>query len=170
MRVQRSLLINDIDYMFQSSKFNCITMRIYKCKSILAYLICIIAFSVSLYGQNHVFDNKVKNTNQASIDTVGSEQAYKVTFIELGSVRCIPCREMQPIMKSIEEKYGREVRVVFHDVLSEEGQHYGVKFGIEAIPTQVFLDIKGKEYYRHVGFFSEGELVRVLKMQGVKQN
>jgi thiol-disulfide isomerase/thioredoxin len=30
----------------------------------------------------------------------------KVTFIELGSVNCIPCKQMQPVMKSIEEKYG----------------------------------------------------------------
>jgi thioredoxin 1 len=29
-----------------------------------------------------------------------------ITFYELGSVNCIPCRKMQPIMKSIEEKYG----------------------------------------------------------------
>lgn len=41
---------------------------------------------------------------------------YKVTFIELGSVRCIPCQKMQPVMKHIEENFGKEVKVVFHDV------------------------------------------------------
>lgn len=45
----------------------------------------------------------------------GTEK-YKVTFIELGSVKCIPCQQMQPIMKSIEAKYGKDVKVVFHDV------------------------------------------------------
>ena len=30
----------------------------------------------------------------------GSEK-YKVTFIELGSVKCIPCQQMQPVMKSV---------------------------------------------------------------------
>ena len=29
----------------------------------------------------------------------------KVTFVELGSVNCIPCKQMQPVMKAIEEKY-----------------------------------------------------------------
>jgi thioredoxin 1 len=39
-----------------------------------------------------------------------------VTFVELGSVKCIPCRQMQPVMKAIEAKYGKQVNVVFYDV------------------------------------------------------
>ncbi len=93
---------------------------------------------------------------------------YKVTFIELGSVRCIPCQQMQPIMKSIEAKYGKDVKVVFHDVWTEAGAPYAKQYGIEAIPTQVFLDKDGKEYFRHVGYFPEEELVKVLQQKGVK--
>ncbi|MFH0842969.1 MAG: thioredoxin family protein [Bacteroidota bacterium] len=93
---------------------------------------------------------------------------YKVTFIELGSVRCIPCQQMQPVMKSIEEKYSKDVKVVFHDVWTEAGAPFAQTYGIEAIPTQVFLDENGKEYYRHVGFFPEEELVKVLQQKGVK--
>jgi thioredoxin 1 len=93
---------------------------------------------------------------------------YKVTFIELGSVRCIPCQKMQPVMKSIEAKYGKEVNVVFHDVWTPEGQPFAKQYGIESIPTQVFLDENGKEFARHVGYFSEEELVKVLKQKGVK--
>ena len=95
---------------------------------------------------------------------------YKVTFIELGSVKCIPCQQMQPVMKSIEAKYGKDVKVDFHDVWTDAGKPYGVKYGIEAIPTQVFLDETGKEYYRHVGYFPEEELVKILQMKGVKIN
>lgn len=93
---------------------------------------------------------------------------YKVTFIELGSVRCIPCQQMQPVIKSIEEKYGEYVKVVFHDVWTNDGAPYAKQYGIEAIPTQVFLDSNGREYFRHVGFFSEEDLVKVLQMKGVK--
>jgi len=93
---------------------------------------------------------------------------YKVTFIELGSTLCIPCQQMQPIMKSIEEKYARQVKVVFHDVWTEAGAPYGKQYNIEAIPTQVFLDENGKEFFRHVGYFPEEELVKVLKDKGVK--
>ena len=93
---------------------------------------------------------------------------YKVTFIELGSVRCIPCQQMQPVMKSVEEKYGKDVKVVFHDVWTEAGAPYAKQYGIEAIPTQVFLDKDGKEFFRHVGYFPEEELVKVLQAKGVK--
>ncbi len=92
---------------------------------------------------------------------------YKVTFVELGSVRCIPCRQMQPIMKSVEEKYGDQVKVVFYDVWTPEGKPYAAKYGIQAIPTQVFLDENGKEFFRHEGFFPEEELVNILKAKGV---
>jgi len=102
-------------------------------------------------------------------DKTGNETGkYKVTFIELGSVRCIPCQQMQPIMKSVEEKYGKDVKVVFHDVWTEAGAPYAKQYGIEAIPTQVFLDKDGKEYFRHVGYFPEEELVKVLQQKGVR--
>ena len=93
---------------------------------------------------------------------------YKVTFIELGSVRCIPCQKMQTVMKSIEKKYASQVKVVFHDVWTPEGKPFGEKYRIEQIPTQVFLDENGKEFSRHVGFFPEEELIKVLNTKGVR--
>jgi thioredoxin 1 len=102
-------------------------------------------------------------------DTVRSgNTAFKVTFIELGSVRCIPCQHMQIVMKSIEEKYGDQVDVVFYDVWTPEGRPYGQQYGIQAIPTQVFLDENGKEFFRHEGYFPEEELVKVLNEKGVR--
>jgi thioredoxin 1 len=62
-----------------------------------------------------------------------------VTFVELGSVNCIPCRMMQPIMRDIENTYPGQVRVVFHDVWTDEGKPYAKTYGIRVIPTQVFL-------------------------------
>jgi len=92
----------------------------------------------------------------------------KVTFVELGSVNCIPCKQMQPVMKAIEEKYGEQVKVIFHDVWTDEGKPYAGKFGIKLIPTQVFLDEKGKEFFRHEGFFPEKEIDKLLNGKGVK--
>jgi len=97
-----------------------------------------------------------------------NDTIYKVTFIELGSVRCIPCQQMQPVMKSIKKKYGTQVNVVFHDVWTEEGAPNAEKYSVSLIPTQVFLDQNGKEYFRHAGFFPEEDVVAVLKMKGVK--
>jgi len=91
-----------------------------------------------------------------------------VTFVELGSVRCIPCKMMQPIMKDIEKDYAGQVKVVFHDVWTPEGEPFAQSFKIRVIPTQVFLDKEGKEYFRHEGFFPKDELVKILQQKGVK--
>ena len=121
-------------------------------------------------GQNSNLTNKAKKAQEVYTNNQIIDKKYKVTFIELGSVRCIPCQQMQTVMKSIETKYGKEVKIDFHDVWTEAGKPFGVKYGIEAIPTQVFLDETGKEYYRHVGYFPEEELVKILQMKGVKLN
>jgi thioredoxin 1 len=94
----------------------------------------------------------------------------KVTFVELGSVNCIPCKKMQPIMKSIEEKYSGQVKVVFHDVWKEDQKQYATKYGIKLIPTQVFLDSTGKEFSRHEGFYPEAEIDKLLQKKGLTPN
>lgn len=92
----------------------------------------------------------------------------EVTFVELGSVNCIPCKMMQPVMRAVEEKFGSRIKVVFYDVWTNEGRPFAEKYGIRAIPTQVFLDRNGKEYFRHEGFFPQAEIEKVLAKKGVK--
>ena len=92
--------------------------------------------------------------------------AAKVTFVELGSVNCIPCRQMQPIMESVERKYGNQIKVVFHDVWKDPSP--GRKYGIRLIPTQVFLDESGNEIMRHEGFLPEAKIDQFLESRGLK--
>jgi len=91
-----------------------------------------------------------------------------VTFIELGSVKCIPCKAMQPVMASIEKKYADQIKVVFYDVWKAEQKKYADQYGIKLIPTQIFLDKDGKEIFRHEGFFPEGEIDKLLQKRGLK--
>lgn len=97
-----------------------------------------------------------------------SAAAPEVTFVELGSVNCIPCKMMQPVMKAVEEKFGSRVRIVFHDVWTPGGRQDAMKYRIRAIPTQVFLDRNGNEYFRHEGFFPQADIERVLAAKGVR--
>jgi len=114
-------------------------------------------------------ENNQSNRSETTIKETNKEASeYKVTFVELGSVNCIPCRMMQPIMKEIEEEYKGQVKVVFHDVWTPEGQPFARKYRIRVIPTQIFLDKNGEEYFRHEGFFPKEELVKILKQKGVK--
>ncbi|OGU58332.1 MAG: thioredoxin [Ignavibacteria bacterium GWF2_33_9] len=92
----------------------------------------------------------------------------KITFVELGSVNCIPCKKMQPVMKAIEEKYGNQVKVIFYDVWKKEFKHKSEEYKIRLIPTQVFLDENGKEIHRHEGFYPEEDISKFLKSKGLK--
>lgn len=108
--------------------------------------------------------NEGNKTSGTSNETVSTEN-YKIEFVELGSVNCIPCKKMQPIMASIEKKYGGQVKVTFYDVWKDPAP--GQKFGIQLIPTQVFLDDKGIELMRHEGFFPEEEIDKFLQSKGL---
>ena len=112
----------------------------------------------------------VPQTENKKVSAVkyASPASIKVTFIELGSVNCIPCRMMKQVMKQVEEKYGNQVKIIFYDVWTPEGKPYAAQYGIRAIPTQVFLDKNGKEYFRHAGFFPFDELEKILRQEGVE--
>lgn len=109
-----------------------------------------------------------KSKQDNTTNTADSKEVSnaKVTFVELGSVNCIPCKQMQPVMKSIEEKYKGQVKVVFYDVWKDKAP--AQKYGIQLIPTQVFLDENGKEFFRHEGFYPEEEIDKLMESKGLK--
>ena len=109
-----------------------------------------------------------KQVPETAEEQSANKENVKVTFIELGSKNCIPCKKMEPIMDAIEKKYPEQVEVVFYDVRTREGRPYAKKYNIRVIPTQVFLDAKGNEFYRHEGFFPQKELEKILKQEGVE--
>ena len=127
-------------------------------------IILFVIFGLIILGLQTTGFSEDKKEEKAEEQT---ETNIKVTFIELGSVRCIPCKKMMPIMKEIETEYGDQVKVVFHDVWTPEGKPFSQKYKIRLIPTQVFLDKDGTEFFRHEGFFPKEELVKVLKEKGV---
>jgi thioredoxin 1 len=133
------------------------------------YIIIFLIFLAAVFGFKKVSNNTASTLNESALtqESVKTED-IKATFIELGSVGCIPCDKMQIVMKEIREEYPGQVKVIFYDVRTVFGAPYKDKFKIRAIPTQVFLDKDGKEYFRHLGFFAKAELVKVLQMQGVK--
>lgn len=89
-----------------------------------------------------------------------------VTMIDLGAKKCIPCKMMAPILVKMEKQYESKATIVFIDVWKHNEQ--AKRFGIRAIPTQIFFNEDGKEIYRHVGFMDENAIVNQLKKMGVE--
>ena len=67
----------------------------------------------------------------------------KVTMVDLGARKCIPCKMMAPILQRLEKRYAGKAAIIFVDVWEdpEAGDH----FNIQGIPTQIFFDKAGRE-------------------------
>ncbi len=89
-----------------------------------------------------------------------------VTMIDLGAKKCIPCKMMAPILAKMEKQFEGKAAIVFIDVWIHNEQ--ARRFGIRAIPTQIFYSETGKEVYRHVGFMDETAIINQLKKMGVE--
>jgi thioredoxin 1 len=85
-----------------------------------------------------------------------------VTMVDLGAKSCIPCKMMAPILEELKIEYEGRAAVIFIDVWKDRSQ--GFRFGIQAIPTQIFYDKHGKEVYRHIGFMDKETIKKQLDM------
>jgi len=136
---------------------------------ILLLLISTTLFCSQYQGEQPV-DQKTQQDPTNENDLIISDDkldfsTHKVTFIELGADRCIPCKAMQPIMHELALEYENIIQVVFYDVWKKP--EYGQNYGIRIIPTQVFIDKKGEEIFRHVGFFAKEEIIATLKDKNI---
>jgi len=89
----------------------------------------------------------------------------RVTMIDLGATECVPCKMMAPILEELKKEYDGRADIIFIDVWKAPEQ--ARKFGIRAIPTQIFFDAEGKEFYRHTGFMDKKRIVDILARMGV---
>ena len=73
----------------------------------------------------------------------------KPVVAEFGSISCVSCREMKPILAELQRTHDQTLTVVDIDVLKE--RQYLARYRIQLMPTQVFFDAQGREIGRHMG-------------------
>ena len=88
----------------------------------------------------------------------------KPAMVDFGADGCRPCDMMKPILASLKTKYEGKANVIFVHVREE--QLLAGRYGIRAIPVQVFFDKDGKEVYRHTGFFAQADIEKKLAELG----
>lgn len=89
-----------------------------------------------------------------------------VTMVDIGAKACIPCKMMIPVIESLSEEYEGRAAIVFIDIWKNPDE--APKFGIRAIPTQIFYDKDGSEVMRHEGYISKEDIIKVLTRLGVE--
>ena len=123
-------------------------------------------------------DDALRNETRTEESTGGSgaegglaEESGRISpaplprLVDLGSDRCIPCKQMAPILEELKSDYRGVFQVEFIDVWKnpDSGQPYGIR----VIPTQIFLDASGKERFRHEGFFAKEAILEKWRELGV---
>jgi len=86
-------------------------------------------------------------------------------LLDLGATKCIPCKMMAPILDELREEYRGRFEVVFIDIW--ENKEAISEYNVRVIPTQIFFNAKGKELFRHQGFYSKEQIIAKWKEFGI---
>ncbi len=95
-----------------------------------------------------------------------ARRSGRPSLVNFGSDGCRPCDMMTPIRNAIQTEYAGKLNVLFVHVRKE--RVLAARYGIESIPVQILFDAKGREVFRHVGFWPKEQIVAKLAAMGVK--
>ena len=126
-------------------------------------IIIIIVLLLSVIG---IWAYKTYFVEKTPNQTTQNIEKGKPMLVDLGASTCMPCKEMVPVLDEVKKMYDGKAVVNVIDVNNNPQE--ANKYGISVIPTQIFLDKDGKEVFRHEGFFSTEEIVKVFKDMGVE--
>jgi thioredoxin 1 len=90
----------------------------------------------------------------------------KPTLAEFGWRKCIPCKEMKPILEQLDAEYKGKLNVVIVEIPFNED--LAKKYRIAYMPTQIFFDSNGKEVARNVGLLPKAQIIARLEQMGVR--
>jgi thioredoxin 1 len=64
---------------------------------------------------------------------------------------------MAPVLDELRADYEGQLEVLFIDVWKNPDE--AKKYDVKIIPTQLFFDRSGKEFFRHEGFFAKEDIL-----------
>ena len=91
-------------------------------------------------------------------------QSSKPVLVDFGSNKCIPCRQLRPILKEVAREFSGKAHVLIIDVF--EHQALAREYRIHLIPTLIFFDGKGKETFRRAGVWDKTSIANKMKEAG----
>jgi len=93
-------------------------------------------------------------------------QSQKPVLVDFGANKCIPCRQIRPILREIGKEYAGKAHVLIIDVW--ELRELARDYRIQLIPTLIFFDPSGKEVFRRSGTWDKNSMIEKLKEAGMK--
>lgn len=124
--------------------------------AVLVGAIVVLVAGVAVYRQQTQPNSPAIANEATTTQTTGVPR-----MVDLGADKCIPCKEMAPILIELKREYAGKATIDFIDVW--KNSQAGAPYGVRIIPTQIFFDREGKEVWRHEGFLSKADIVAKLK-------
>ena len=93
-------------------------------------------------SQIEVNEDFILEANEINLDKLKN---YNLPIIiDFGADSCIPCKQMEPVLKTLNKEMQGKAIIKFVDVWKNADGANG--FPIQVIPTQVFINSNGKPY------------------------
>ena len=77
-----------------------------------------------------------------------TQEKNKPVIMEFMSSSCSSCEKFRPVMDEVEKAYSKKIRIIVHDINTPDGAQQGTIYKIKRLPTIIFLDRNGNEYFR----------------------
>lgn len=100
------------------------------------------------------------NKSASAAKTPAQSTQAKPKALDFSAVWCVPCKKFSPLFDKVGKNYKGRVDFLHYDVESKDGEVLAEKYGVNTMPTVVFLDAKGKLVLKYEGVLKEDELLK----------
>lgn len=116
---------------------------------------------IALFNGCQSQQNSDNSKNIVALEDVKSKIGKEAMVLEIGSKSCTTCIKMKKTIDAMKEK-NPTLPIYIIDVYDDMSVFSFFK--LQVIPTQIVLNKKGEEVYRHMGGLSANELQKLVEL------
>jgi thioredoxin 1 len=129
----------------------------------LSTLIVAAALAAVPSGRAPAAEDRIPALSPAELDS--ALKSGVPLIVEFGGETCIPCMKMQPVLQDLRARLGKRVRV--SNFWIQPNPDVAQRHQVMVMPTQIIFDAKGREIFRHMGYFAQPDFEKALKEKGL---
>lgn len=137
-------------------------------KKMIVISLILLTLLVIYFGKNYIEERRDKSSEETNVITNLEDAKSGIpTLIMFKTDTCPYCVEMQEKISIVANKYPGKFNVYYARLEEEKNLELAYKYGAYVVPTTVFLDKDGSEFYTHQGLMRSNDIENVIKSLGV---
>ena len=132
------------------------------------FSIVILGFKEKVIEKKEVMAGKVYKYEPK--DILNADKKIKVLIIEFGCMKVAKTspvsKKMQIVLLQVEKEYKGDLKIVIYETSNTKEGELSRKYKVKMLPTQIFFNKEGEEFYRCEGFISKENIIKILKEKG----